>query len=249
MSILAIIPARIGSKGIPEKNLKKISGYTLVERALFTAINTSSIDDVIVSTDSKRIQALVNKQGKYSPFIRPKKLATDRATSLVVIQHGLDWAEKNYKKKYDYIVLLEPPSPFRLPKHLDQAIDLAIDKNATSVVSLILVGDYHPIRMKKMNNDGKIEGLMGVEPDGVRRQDQEAVYIRNCAVYVFQVKTIKNNQLWGHRPYGFEMDKSLYGINIDEPLDYVLAKAFYDKMKIENKLNLIESFKINKERI
>lgn len=249
MNVLAIIPARIGSKGLPKKNLIKISKYTLVERALFTAINTSSIDDVIVSTDSKRIQSLVNKQGNYSPFIRPKELATDSANSLIVIQHGLDWAEENYKKKYDYIVLLEPPSPFRLPKHIDKAINIAIEKNATSVVSLILVGDYHPIRMKKMHNDGKIEGFMGVEPDGVRRQDQEPVYIRNCAVYVFQAKTIKNNQLWGHMPYGFEMDKSLYGINIDEPTDYIVAKAFYNKMMSENKLNLIESFKTNKDII
>ena len=245
MNILAIIPARIGSKGIPEKNLKKISEYTLVERALFVAMNTSLINDVIVSTDSKRIQSLVNSYGQFAPFIRPNVLASDKADSLSVIQHGLEWAESNYNKKYDYIVLLEPPSPFRLPKHINKAINMAMENNATSVVSLILVGDYHPIRMKKMDNDGKLEGVMVEEPDGVRRQDQEPVYIRNCAVYVFQAKTIKNNQLWGKRPYGFEMDRSLYGINIDEPLDYAAAKVFYNAMIKENKVNLIESIAIN----
>ena len=82
MNILAIIPARIGSKGIPEKNLKKISEYTLVERALFVAMNTSLINDVIVSTDSKRIQSLVNSYGQFAPFIRPNVLASDKADSL-----------------------------------------------------------------------------------------------------------------------------------------------------------------------
>lgn len=246
MNILAIIPARIGSKGIPKKNLLTISGYSLVERALFTAINTDFIDDAIVSTDSKKIQNMVNKYGNYAPFIRPEILATDTAGSLGVIQHGVEWAETNYKKKYDYVVLLEPPNPFRLPIHIKQAIDIAIDKQATSVVSLILVADYHPIRMKKMDSDGKLQCILNEEPDGIRRQDQEPVYIRNCAVYVFQTKTINDNELWGERPFGFAMDRALYGINIDEPIDFITATAFYNEMKKENKLNLIESIALNR---
>ena len=240
MNILSIIPARIGSKGIIEKNLLKIGDYTIVERSLFTAIETDMINDIIVSTDSEKIQKLVNKYGNYAPFIRPNELSTDSAGSLGVIQHGLRWAQDNYNKKYDYIVLLEPPNPFRLPKHIDQGINLAIHKDASSVVSLIEVGDYHPIRMKKMDSEGKLDRVMQIEPDGVRRQDQDPIYIRNCAVYIFSSKTINNNELWGPRPFGFEMDKYFYGINIDEPIDFLAAEGFYNKMKKEKKLNYIE---------
>tara|TARA_Y100000741_G_scaffold332600_1_gene288665 strand:- start:2471 stop:3196 length:726 start_codon:yes stop_codon:yes gene_type:complete len=241
MNILSIIPARAGSKGIPKKNLLKIGDFTIVERSLFVAMKTTIIDDIIVSTDSIEIQNLVNKYGKYAPFIRPKDLATDKARSLDVIQHALAWAEKNYLKKYDYIVLLEPPSPFRLPSHILKGVELALAKKATSVVSLIEVGDYHPIRMKKLDKDGKIKGVIKDEPDGVRRQDQNPVYIRNCAIYVFSSKTINNNQLWGSRPYGFEMNRDYYSINIDEQNDFITAKGFYNKMKKENKLNIIEA--------
>jgi len=241
VNILAIIPARIGSKGIREKNLSIIGDYTLVERALFIAMKTDILDDIIVSTDSKKIQNIINNYGKYSPFLRPKKLATDKADSLGVIQHGLEWSEKNYKKKYDYVVLLEPPSPFRLPGHIKEAIKIAINNQATSVVSLIPVGDYHPIRMKTLNSNGSIHGIISDEPEGIRRQDQDPVFIRNCAVYVFSVKSIKNNRLWGSSPFGFEMDRTKYSINIDETNDLLLARAFYNEMDKQNLLSEIET--------
>ena len=136
--------------------------------------------------------------------------------------------------------MLEPPSPFRLPRHILKGIEIAEATNATSVVSLIEVGDYHPIRMKELDKDGKIRGIIKDEPDGVRRQDQNPVYIRNCAVYVFSTKTIKNNELWGSKPYGFEMNREYYSINIDEQNDFITAKGFYSKMKKENKLSIIE---------
>ena len=243
--ILTIIPARAGSKGIIKKNQLKISKYTLVERALFTALNCSYLKDIIVSTDSNEIQRIVNKYGAFSPFQRPKKFATDLAGSLSVIKHGLNWAEENYRKKYDFVLLLEPPCPFRLPKHISTAIEIAKKNQVSSVVSLVKVEDCHPVRMKKMDSKGKLSGLIGNEPDGVRRQDQEDIYIRNSAVYLFNRQIIDRNQLWGESPYGFEMDRKLYSINIDEPNDYLLAKAFYSKMKKENKLKLIESLPVN----
>jgi len=242
MNILGIIPARIGSKGIPEKNLLKIGNYSLVERALFTAINANIIDDILVSTDSEKIQNLVNKYGNYAPFLRPKELATDASSSIGVIQHALEWAQNKYNKKYDYIVLLEPPSPFRLPDHIETAVKIAVDNQASSVVSLILVGDYHPIRMKKMRPDGSLECVLSNEPDGLRRQDQEPVFVRNCAVYVFSIQTISENKLWGDKPFGFEMDNKLFGINIDEPRDISFARLFYQEMVDHGQIRMLETF-------
>jgi CMP-N,N'-diacetyllegionaminic acid synthase len=241
MNLLAIIPARIGSKGIPEKNLLKIGDYSLVERALFTAMNTHIIDDIIVSTDSYKIQSIVNQYGNFAPFIRPSELAVDTANSLGVIRHGLEWAEENFNKCYDYIVLLEPPSPFRLPIHVVKAIKIATDNHATSVVSLIPVGDYHPIRMKRMRKNGRVDSILAEEPDGIRRQDQEPIFIRNCAVYVFSQQTIHDNILWGKRPFGFVMDREIFGINIDELNDLRLARVFYQEMIEHGLIETIES--------
>ena len=173
MSVLCIIPARKGSKGVKKKNLKKIGEYSLVERALFVALNTPEIDDVIVSTDSLEIQRIINKYGEYCPFIRPDNLATDTATSLEVILHSLHWAQKHLLKSYTYIVLLEPPTPFRLSRHVSSALEIMKDKGASSVVSLISVGDHHPIRMKKINKDLSVLPFYKEEPQGLRRQDQE----------------------------------------------------------------------------
>ena len=229
--ILALIPARGGSKGVEKKNLIKIGDYSLVERALFTAMGVNCIDRIIVSSDSDEIIALVNTYGNYAPFKRPNKLATDQAGSLEVIQHALNWAEELYGETYGFIVLLEPPCPFRLPLHVEEGIKIAVEKKATSVVSLVEVGDQHPVRMKRMDEDGALHGFCLEEPDGLRRQDQEPAYIRNCAVYVFPRETILAGLLWGRAPYGYVMDRALYAINIDEPVDVLTARAFFKEMQ------------------
>lgn len=240
-NILALIPARGESKGVVKKNLIKIGDYSLVERALFTAMGADNIDRIIVSSDSDEIINLVNKYGEYAPFKRPAELATDEAGSLDVMQHCLKWSEEIDQETYEYVVLLEPPCPFRLPSHVEGALEIAFRKKATSVVSLVEVGDHHPVRMKKMNQDGALKGFCMEEPDGLRRQDQEPAYIRNCAVYVFSRETILAGLLWGKTPYGYVMDRSLYAINIDEPIDILTAKSFFDKMRVEhNKLEMIE---------
>jgi len=238
--VLAIIPARGGSKGIPNKNLLKIGDYSLLERALFTAMGSNVLSKIIVSSDSKEIIDKANSYGDFAPFTRPSSLATDDAKSLPVIQHALEWSEKAEKKIYDFVALIEPPCVFRLNTHIDDAVRIAIDKNATSVMSLVEVGDYHPVRMKKIDKKGLIIPYYINEPEGLRRQDQDPVYIRNGAVYIFSRDTIFSNKLWGERPQPFIMDNDLYKINIDEPLDLLVARAFYNEMKRKDNLEMIE---------
>lgn len=238
--VLGIIPARGGSKGIPNKNLIKIGDYSLLERALFTAMGSNVLSKIIVSSDSKKIIDKANSYGNFAPFTRPSLLATDNAKSLPVIQHALKWSEKTEKRVYDLVALIEPPCVFRLNTHIDDAVEIAIEKNASSVMSLVEVGDYHPIRMKKIDEKGSIIPYNIKEPEGLRRQDQEPVYIRNGAVYIFSRDTIFSNKLWGERPQPFIMDNDLYKINIDEPLDLLVARAFYKQMKRKNKLDNIE---------
>ena len=244
--ILALIPARGGSKGLPNKNLKKIGGRSLVEWALCTAKQCDFIDHVIVSSDSEIIIDLVNKNGLYAPFVRPAGLAEDNVPTLPVIQHALKWIKVNKDFEPDLIILLEPTAPFRLIKHVKKAINLAISKkNSTSVVSLIKVGDCHPVRVKKISYDAKVYPFCIEEPEGLRRQDQEDAFIRNTATCVFSSLTIKNGQLSGKNPYGFEMDRELYGINIDDKMELVSARYLYQSLKKEGMLHLIDSMSEN----
>lgn len=239
--ILAIIPARGESKGIPHKNLRKIAGRTLVEWALFTAKASPIIDRTVVSSDSAPIIKKANKHGSFAPFVRPEEIAKDNTPSLPVFQHALRLAESQDGCRYDYIVVLEPPCPFRLPKHIKKGVELAITTDATSIMSLVKVSDHHPVRVKKLLSNGKIEPFCIPEPEGLRRQDQEPAYIRNSAVYVFPRHTIVSNRLWGDLPYGFEMERNLYSINIDEPLDLIKAAHLYNQLKKEEKLHLIDA--------
>ena len=238
--ILAVIPARGGSKGIPHKNLCKIAGRSLVEWALFTAMKCKIVDRIIVSSDSQQIIRKVNKHGNFSPFIRPEELARDDSRSLPVFQHAHRWAEEEDRCKYGFVVALEPTCPFRLPLHIEKGVELAVKTNASSIMSLVKVSDYHPVRIKKLLSNGRIEPFCISEPEGLRRQEQEPAYIRNGAVLVFPSKTILQNRLWGDLPYGFVMDEYYYKINIDEGLDLIAASHLYRKLKETGKLGFID---------
>ena len=238
--LLCIIPARAGSEAIKNKNELLIGDYSLVERALFVANGSKYIDKIIVSTNSDDIIDKVNTYGNFAPFKRPDEISSSLSPSIDFMNHAIDWVENNDNCTYEYIVLLEPPCPFRLPIHIDECYERALQNNITSLVSVIEVGDNHPIRMTKLNSNNELISFHQEEPDGLRRQDQDKVYIRNTAVYIFTRSTIKKGNLWGDRKFGYVMDEKLYGINIDEPIDYLLAKTFYDWCKENDILDQIE---------
>lgn len=239
-SILLLIPARGGSKGIPRKNLQMVGPRSLVEWALSVGRRIPSVDRILVSTDSEEIQVLANGYGNFAPFLRPRELAQDGTPSLPVFQHALDWAEKTDDRSYDLVVVLEPTSPFRLPKHVEEGLGLAIKTRASSVMSLVELSHHHPVRVKRLAPDGKIAPFCTPEPEGLRRQDQEAAYIRNGAVYVFHRRTLVGNRLWGDTPYGFLMDSRYYSINIDESLNLMTARTLYDFLEKNGELSLID---------
>lgn len=238
--VLALIPARGGSKGIPLKNLAKVGGRSLVERAIGVARATPIIDRILVSSDSKRIIRHVNRLGEFAPFVRPAELAQDSTPSLPVFAHALDWAEKCDDCIYEFIVVLEPPCPFRTAEQIETAVKLAHESNASSVVSLVKVSDCHPVRIKRILAGGRLMPFCVPEPEGLRRQDQEDAFIRNSGVYVFARETIISGHLWGNTPHGIVVDRALYGVNIDEPIDLTTARSMYSQMRRQGKLHLIE---------
>jgi len=227
-NILSIIPARGGSKGVPRKNIKKLSGKPLIAYSIEAASKSKYLSKVIVSTEDKEIASVSESFGAEIPFLRPKNLATDTAKAIEVAKHALLKMEKLDKKKYELMVYLEPPTPFRESKDIDACIELFCKYKPSAVVSVCEANQYHPILMKKIDNEGLLKPLCFEEPEGMPRQlYNPPAYMRNGAVYVIKRDNILNNIFYGDRiiPYIMPFEKS---ICIDSIVDWYAAEAMYN---------------------
>ena len=129
MKILAIIPARGGSKSVPRKNIVKVNGRPLISYTISAALMVDRLTDVVVSTDDPEIAEISRELGAQVPFVRPVDLASDQAQIAPVIEHALCFMEKIKGLKYDAILMLQPTSPLRTPQHIEESLDLLHHKN------------------------------------------------------------------------------------------------------------------------
>lgn len=220
--VLGLIPARSGSKGVKNKNIRELGGKPLIAYTIETAKKCPLITRLICSTDAPAIAEIARSLGAEVPFLRPQELATDIAPSLLVAQHALAWVEKAEGQPYDYLLLLQPTAPFRSAEDIDQAFKIIEKTNADSVVSYVEEKHAHPVRMKKMV-DGLMQPYCLPEPEGSRRQDFEPAYLRNGAIYLSKRQIVmEQHSLYGKnsRPYIMPADRS---VNIDEEIDLQMA--------------------------
>lgn len=164
--ILAIIPARGGSKGIPGKNIKELNGKPLMAYTIEEALKCLEIDRVVVSTDSKEIAQVAEKYGAEVPFMRSAQLAADTSKTIDAVWDVLDRLEEDY----EYVVLLQPTSPLRLAEDITGAIQKAVE-TGKDVVSVSKVQDP-PVLMRQMDENGELTSLL-TEGSTVRRQDMK----------------------------------------------------------------------------
>ena len=159
---LSIIPARGGSKGIPNKNIVNIAGKPLIQYTIEAALNSKSLHSLIISTDDKKIAEVGKNCGVEIPFMRPAKLARDDTPAIDVVLHALDWLKENDSYEPDAVVLLQPTSPLRTEKHIDEAIQLFVEENADTVVSIVEVPhNFSPYKLLKLDQiRGKILNSM-----------------------------------------------------------------------------------------
>tara|TARA_B110000027_G_C16097385_1_gene291441 strand:+ start:249 stop:950 length:702 start_codon:yes stop_codon:yes gene_type:complete len=224
MKVLAIIPARGGSKSVPRKNIANFAGQPLISFTIQEALKTKKITDLVVSSDDEEIISLVNSMGILAPFKRPPELATDQAESAPVIKHCLEFMEKFYLKKYDAVLMLQPTSPLRNSNHIDNAIEMMIENDCDSVVSIVSVNGYHPFRMKRKVGNQIINYIDQGFEDMRPRQVLPKVFIRNGAIYLSKRQIIMDqNKLVGEKCLGMEMSSN-DSINIDDPIDFKLAE-------------------------
>lgn len=228
---LAVITARGGSKGIPGKNIKNLGGKPLIAYTIEVAKKSKLITDLIVSTDSEEIAQVCREYGADVPFIRPAELAQDDTPHLPVIKHAVEFMEESQGYKYDYVVTLQPTSPFRTVEDIDKTIQVLADSRADSSASLVEVPSaFHPIKMKKLEGSRVLPYCMD-EPEGVRKQDFPKVYRRSSAVYVSRRNLLmKDNKFFGEHIAGHIIPVERFA-DIDSPEDWIEAEAKLLKLK------------------
>lgn len=219
--IVAVIPARGGSKGIPEKNIVEINGRPLIDYTISAALESQYLDKVIVSTDSEKIAEIAVKCGAEVPFLRPQNLAEDQSKTIDVLINlikQLSITDINF----DYIVLLQPTQPLRKSFHINEAIKLVIDNNYKSLTSVSIVRD-HPILVRTIDNHGKLKNLLHINST-VRRQDFPIYYKVNGAIYINRIdEDFNENTSLNDNLYPYVMDRE-YDLDIDEPFDLEILK-------------------------
>jgi CMP-N-acetylneuraminic acid synthetase len=223
---LAVIPARGGSKGLPRKNLLAFAGTPLVVRAIEQAKASRCVDAVVVSTDDAEIAALAEAAGA-AVVHRPAELALDGTPTAPVLVHVLE--ARGGGERPDRVVTLQPTSPLRLPRHIDEAVGL-LTADFDAVVSVSPVG-HSPYKMLSIDGDTLRPLLAGGPPPGTPRQQLPAVYQENGAVYVTWARVLlEEKSIWGERtrPYVMDLESS---VDVDTALDLIYAEAILASRK------------------
>ena len=224
MRILAIIPARSGSKGVPGKNIKLLGGKPLIHYTIASAIKASLLNDIIVSTDTREIANVAAQAGVEVPFLRPQDLASDTSSSVDVVIHVVnELAAKG--KNYDAICLLQPTTPFRQNGFIDKAIEKFKKANTDSLVSVLPVPDeFNPHWIFEVNESGTLSIATGEKEIIRRRQDLPKTFYRDGSIYLTLTKTLLNqHSLYGDSISYIQNDPKWH-VNIDNPSDWLLAE-------------------------
>jgi CMP-N-acetylneuraminic acid synthetase len=187
--VLAIVPARGGSKSVPDKNIRPLAGRTLLERAAKTALASGVIDRMVLTTDSDAIASLGREAGLEVPFMRPRALAQDETPMLPVIRHAVDELSRGGWTP-EIIVLLQPTSPLRRPEHVREAVAMLRSSGADSVVSVVEVPKHlSPDYVMRIAGD-RLEPFLPEGAQVSRRQDVRPAYSRDGTVYAFRRDTL-----------------------------------------------------------
>lgn len=220
-SVLGIIPARGGSKGIPRKNITSLNNRPLIDYTIDASLGSDRIDRTVVSTDDEEIADTAANAGADVPFMRPASLAEDDTPSEPVVTHTLN----ELSEGFEALVLLQPTSPLRTSTHVDEAIACYQSMGATSLISVF---EDHSYRWREMD-DGAEQINYGGERK--RRQEKTSEYVENGAIYMTDVAAfLRTESFTTGRTELYQMDE-LDSIDIDEPIDMRLAELLLQERR------------------
>lgn len=218
-SILAVIPARGGSKGIKQKNIKMFNGKPLIAWTIEAANQSLYIDRVILSSEDDEIIEVAKRYDCEVPFKRPIELAQDETPGIDPLLHAVN----HLNEKYDYVVLLQCTSPLRTTVHIDDAIKQCIDSDAVSCIG-VTKAKKNPQLLKILNGAQELEPLTGEHSEFSPRQKWDQLYAINGAVYVVKTSTLlETSSLIHEHTRGYVMDE-LVSADIDTQLDFDIAE-------------------------
>ncbi len=214
--MIAIIPARGGSKGLPGKNIKKLLGKPMIAYTIEEALKSEYISDVIISTDCADIEKVAVTYGAKSLFLRPEHLASDSAKAIDNYIYTVERLNTEFNYKIEDFIVLQPTSPLRKVEDIDGAIKLFKDKNADSVISY--TEEHHPVEWHKyITDEGKFENIF--EEKLLNRQDIKPSYFPNGAVMVFKYDLIKENKYYSEKSFAYIMPR-FRSIDVDTIEDF-----------------------------
>ncbi len=221
--VLAIIPARGNSKGIPRKNLQPLAGKPLLAWTVEAARKAGSVTRVLVSTEDAEVAEAARRAGAEVPFLRPREIAGDEVHAVEVVLHALDWLRHHGRADPALVVMLLPTSPLRRAANIDEAVALYRRGGADSIVSVQL-SDKHLLHLRSLQ-DGYLRPIQPADDLNVQRQDLDDLYALNGSIYVSAPETLRRSgsfHLPATRPY---VMSRLTSIDVNSPEDLVLARA------------------------
>lgn len=223
MRNIAIIPARSGSKGLKNKNIKMLNNKPLIAYSIEAAIDSNLFDEIYVSTDSNEYATIARKYGASVPFLRDSKLATDTSSSWDVVRDAV----RNYKRmgeKFDTITLLQPTSPLRNATDIINGFKVFESKEALSVVAVCEV-DHSPLWCNVLPSDGSLENFIDNDLVNLPRQELPSYYRINGALYIIdETQLMSGKDIYSSKSYGVIMTKE-NSIDIDELIDFQIAEV------------------------
>tara|TARA_R110002020_G_scaffold183864_6_gene380392 strand:+ start:2030 stop:2740 length:711 start_codon:yes stop_codon:yes gene_type:complete len=231
--VIAIIPARGGSKRLPRKNIKLLSGKPLIAWTIIAAKESHVFDRIIVSTDDEEIAKISNQYGAETPFLRPQDLSSDTATTDDVVTHAVKWLRDNDGYISENITVLQPTSPLRDGSSIIGAFDTFKKFGADAVVSVCEV--EHPLELAgKLPEDLSLSHF--ISPKNIKRsQDIPTSYRLNGAIYIYSKGLIgKSKEVYSttSKSYAYKMPREK-SVDIDDELDFLWAEFLVNKLKVE----------------
>jgi len=230
--MLAIIPARGGSKGVPGKNIKPIAGKPLINYTIDAALKSKSVSQVVLSTDSEEIARIGKAAGAEVPFMRPDYLAGDQAKAIDAYTHCIDFMSNKQGKSVEEVIVLLPTTPLRRPDDIDNAILLFNQKKADSVISY--TPEDHPINWHRyVDEESRVSPVFDNSIEN--RQQHKSTFYPNGSIYVFKSEILKRGIYFTDQTFAYIMPRK-YSVDIDDELDVLWAEFLLTKLSNEDSI-------------
>lgn len=226
--ILAVIPARGGSKGIKNKNIINLAGKPLIAYSIEAALLSRYIDSTVVTTDSREIAATAKIFGARVPFLRPEELASDNSKTIDAVVHTVHSLRES-GEEYELLVLLQPTQPLRTAEDIDAALELMEKNNWDDIVG-VCKQEHSPLLIRELVQDGELKNILD-QGSSVRRQDMKAYYYVNGAIYINRVCDISGSLGFNDNKHPFIMNER-HSVDIDETEDLKTAEQYILEAKL-----------------